>query len=153
MQPIMKLRSIIILFALAGTAQAQRVYKCTDAAGNTVYQSNGCQYTTDASGQAATAPSVQPAAGAQTPRRATAQPDRRDNDDDEPATAGFHYNNATQTGRSPRYYSVDACGAAKSRRREAFEKLGPSRTENATRFYDDAVRRACSGSGNSSVGR
>lgn len=145
----MRIRFIIVLFVLAGTAQAQQVHKCADAAGNTVYQSNGCQYATDPSGQAATAPAAQSTAGAKTPRRARAQSDRRENDGEEPATAGLHYNNATQAGRSPRYYSVDACGAAKSRRREAFVKLGPSRTENATRFYDDAVRRACNGPGNS----
>ncbi|GAB2502646.1 hypothetical protein GCM10027084_16520 [Pseudoxanthomonas sangjuensis] len=130
------------LCALAGTAQAQ-VFKCQDAAGHVVYQSNRCELAGLSEPAPATAPATPAPAANDAPRRAKVQPDRQDPPDDAPATAGFYYSSAAHGAKAPRYYSVDACSAAKSRRREAFGKLGPQRSEHATRFYDDAVERAC----------
>lgn len=134
----MKANFAIVLCALAGTAQAQ-VFKCQDAAGHTVYQSNRCELAGLGEQAAPSAPATQ-APEADAPRRAKIQPDRQD---DTPASTGFYYSSAAHGAKAPRYYSVDACSAAKSRRREAFEKLGSQRSEHATRFYDDAVERAC----------
>ena len=132
--------TILALMAIAGSAQAQAIYKCRDANGGLVYQNAPCGASqTTAAVKHYTAARYDPGAAAQLRQTQAAMVQRQQSS----------YVASTQTygatGDTSRSQQRVACAAAKSNRESVLAQVGLSRTYDLLRRLDDSVYEACKG--------
>lgn len=127
------MRWILLLVLTPALGQAQSIYKCRDAKSSTVYQSEPCakpekhwNYTDADRGDEAAARRKILAIEQELQKQRQAEQRRRTR----PAAV-----------RIPVHGSD--CEKAKERRRQAFDKMGLNRSYEASRRWDDMVRKAC----------
>lgn len=134
----MRITMFAMLLLSPAFAQAQSIYKCRDAQGNTAYQSDPCNKPDKHWDYQTGAPTVQTEAERKI---------RRYEVDLEKSRRRDAYNaGRTRSTRSDGRVSPKGqmtCAEAKERRWKALDRLGVNRSYEASQRWDELVRKAC----------
>ncbi|KAF1719264.1 hypothetical protein CSC76_18200 [Pseudoxanthomonas mexicana] len=128
----------LLLAGLAASSGAQSVYKCRDAKGQPVYQSEPCP-------EAEKRWDTQPSTTTWDDYYKRQEADRKIAADRQHmrARARELSNGQGPSGASVGTPNADACARAKAARAQAYEAMGVSRNFQASRHWDDVVWNAC----------
>lgn len=128
----------VILCGLAATSSAQSIYKCRDAKGQPVYQSDPCP-------QAEKRWDTQPREYSWDDHYKRKAADQKIEQDRRHMRYRAHAATGRQsaTGANIGIKNQSACESAKKARANAYEQMGVSRTFQASSYWDNYVWEAC----------
>lgn len=127
----------VLLAGLAASSGAQSVYKCRDAKGQPVYQSEPCP-------EAEKRWDTQPSTTTWDDYYKRQAADRKIASDRRAVRQGNQrLLSGEATGAEVSVRNAGACETAKQQRAAAYERMGMRRTMQASRYWDDLVWDAC----------